>query len=337
MASKTMLAFALAALLAVPVTHADVEAFSRYEADAWRVTAYKQVESGRFSHCAIATGDSGPRFSLDAAYGLGIALGVPEASAEESSSAQLVVDGRLVGSFPASREGALLLLRFGRRPDVYRILRQGAAVQIRTEGGRLEASLAGADRALPRLRECVDLVHSFSTGTDNPYLPGNEPAYPGPRRPRAEDDPRDTRGRIRSLLTAAGLQEVRFVDPEDVGAAGAALAWTSGNVLGLALLETRKERSTEELRVHHVERFASRCVRRPALRGFPDLSVGGYTLYQSEIGCEGENDSRVIVATSILDDNDILTLFHLGQAREAQRLQATNRALRDVLGVVLRQ
>jgi hypothetical protein len=150
------------------------------------------------------------------------------------------------------------------------------------------------------------------------------------------DAPLGSPGSIRALLRAAGLGEIEFVEPERFGAPDTALAWTSGTVVGLALLEVRKERSVAELRQGHLQMFASGCTHRPEATGPPARSIAGYTLVRSTIRCEDEAGGRVTVTTSILDDRDVLTLAHMGPMTEAGTLEETNRALGEELEALLK-
>lgn len=152
-----------------------------------------------------------------------------------------------------------------------------------------------------------------------------------------ERKPPKSRGRIRALLASAGMSEIEFVPLENIAMTDALFAWAGHGVIGFVSVEARMERSTDELRDHHLRKFASRCVGRPESKGPRAREVAGYTLLQQTIGCRVEAGFRVIVTTSILDTFDILTFAHVGLAAEAERLEATNRALGEVLLVSLQQ
>lgn len=322
----------LATIGSAPSALGDVEPFARYEADGWLVVAYRSGESDRFAHCTVGHPQNRrARFSLDGDYGLELHLAAQEGIGVGGTSVELLVDGRTIGTFPAALEGEELGIQLGRQPDLFAQVQRARSVSVRTPAGRIDTPLAAADRGLAVLVECVNLAWSFARGTANPYLPGHAPAYPSVKR---RGNP--TLERVYGLLRAAGLRDVRFVSGQDVGADDAALAWTSGRIVGVALLEARKERSGAELQAAQLGRFEEGCVGPPESRAPAPRAVGGYTLVHTMSGCRRETDTRVAVTTSILDDNEVVTLIHLGLAEDAQSLAATNRALGEVLEVLLR-
>jgi hypothetical protein len=160
---------------------------------------------------------------------------------------------------------------------------------------------------------------------------------PSSERLDADAEPLKARGRIRALLAAAGMGEIEFVPLDDAARGDAVFAWAGHGIIGFVSVETRRERSADEVRDDHLRKLASKCTDRPESKGPRAREVAGYTLLQQTIGCQAAAGFRVIATTSILDTAHVLTFAHVGRAAEAERLEATNRALGKVLLASLRQ
>lgn len=145
----------------------DIEELYTFSYGDWTGGAYRSA-NGPFSHCHIAT-----------AYENGIVLAIAltdeneinllvvkeswELSLDRNYEVSLLIDGKDLGRFIAiATDDASLQIEIGNREDIFNKLRLGNRLVVEGEHEKLLFSLRGSNKALGKVKECVDEASSFS-------------------------------------------------------------------------------------------------------------------------------------------------------------------------------
>ncbi len=128
---------------------------------------------------------------------------------------QLGIDGR-GGEGPAiAASDTVLVIPLGELPQMIEALRQGNVMTITTSEGEFAFPLTGTFAALPKLGECVAAARELMAEVELPQDPAEEapPEEASPTDAPADGMPLEA---LVDILTAAGLEDLSFVPPEQV-------------------------------------------------------------------------------------------------------------------------
>ncbi len=145
----------------------DLEELYTFSYGDWAGGAYRLAD-GSFSHCHMATAyESGVVLAIALTDANEISLLLVKESWELSSDrnheVSLLIDGNDLGRFFATTtDETSLQIDLGNREDVFNKLRLGNSLVVEGEHEKLLFSLRGSNKALEKVKECVDEASSIS-------------------------------------------------------------------------------------------------------------------------------------------------------------------------------
>ena len=126
------------------------------------------MANGSFSHCPVATAyENGIVFAIALTDENEINLLVVKKSWELSLNrnyeVSLLIDGKDLGRFIAiAIDDTSLQIELRNREDIFDLLRLGNRLIVEGDQEKLSFSLRGTNKALGKVKECVDEASSFS-------------------------------------------------------------------------------------------------------------------------------------------------------------------------------
>ena len=170
MKCKKILIYVFAILLAFAAQSIsdDLEELYTFSYGDWTGGAYRTA-NGPFSHCHVATAyEGGIVFAISLTDENEINLLIIKESWKLSSDrnyeVSLLIDGKDLGRFIAiAIDDARLQIEIGNREDIFNKLRLGNRLVVEGDQEILSFSLRGSNKALEKVKECVDEAPSFSS------------------------------------------------------------------------------------------------------------------------------------------------------------------------------
>ena len=164
---KTLLYFfVILFAFAGPLISDDLEELYTFSYRDWTGGAYRLAD-GTFSHCHVATAfESGIVFAIaltdENEINLLIVKESWELSSDRNYEVSLLIDGKDLGRFIAiAIDDTRLQIELGNREDIFNQLRLGNRLVVEGDQEKLSFNLRGSNKALEKVKECVDEAPSF--------------------------------------------------------------------------------------------------------------------------------------------------------------------------------
>jgi hypothetical protein len=165
---KTLIyVFVILFAFAAPSISDDLEELYTFSYGDWTGGAYRMAD-GPFSHCHVATSyENGIVFAIaltdENEINLLIVKKSWELSPDRNYEVNLSIDGKDLGRFIAiAIDDARLQIELRNREDIFNQLRLGNKLVVEGDQEKLSFSLRGSNKALEKVKECVDEAPSFS-------------------------------------------------------------------------------------------------------------------------------------------------------------------------------
>jgi hypothetical protein len=285
--------------------------------EGWRGGAFGRDDTGEFSHCGISKSfDNGVTLVLQTnpefLSNLAMINEDWELEPQSETGVRLSVDGgvqRTRGAVAAQPNA--LAIPLGNDPEFYQALRLGAVLTIETEFGAYRFPLDGTARSLNALRQCVEQVNELMA-SDPEALQGQPQGPPNAMPIEA----------LASILNAAGLEDLAFMDPEAVpdNALDLRFVWRAGPEDAPVIGGLHQEPRGEEVQI---DRFAEGYIN--TLRDFcpegfssemgeTELIENNYALKTAEAECVTEEGADFVSLFFALDDFNYSVFYHMTAA-----------------------
>jgi len=336
---------ALRALLAVAcfipaLAAADATALFALSSGNWVGGAYSDRETGAFSHCSLtASYESGVIVTFGIDSGMQMYLGLAEPSWELGSgmeyTVELLVDWRSLGHFSGVANEQVLLLPLGTttgRSDVYRKLRDGYILQVRTAKTVLHFNLTGTHEAFPKVAACSQLASSLSAPSTNPFASTSKNPFGETR----HDPAADVRETLGAFLRSAGVQDLAFVEPASMQFDDAAFAWTFSEGAGYLFAFGRSGESMEDSIGQFLGGMTSGCEGYSASGSKPTRQVGQYEIKEGFMSCDAGEDAAFTAFTLVADRASIVVIGNASVPTESESIQKINTQLANLWEAFLR-
>lgn len=275
----------------------------------------------RFSHCGITLaapdGDS-LIFAMDADAALSLAVLAADLSLAAGTTlpAELQVDALAPVALPAvAAAGGLVLLPTGGDPRLTETLRAGRVLKLAIGDLVVSFALDGTFRALAALDACVSAAKAYDGPLPQAFLPTADAA---PRAGPVAPPPADGMSRLalERLLSAAGIEDIRFPAAADVQAEGLGLShvWQVGPVVGGLRQETRSvDPDLDAFAARFIDHLRSRCRGDSVVEiGETDPASGSYAVKPAHLQCTFEGVTSFVALVFALDGDHYSAFFHEG-------------------------
>lgn len=247
-------------------------------------------------------------------------------SSEEQQQITLDIDGQIGGEGPAfAASSTVLVIPLGEVPDIIEALRQGSILTLTTEQGALAFPLTGTLNALDRLGECVTAAQALMA--EVPAQQEQPPASPGEG---------ITLEALNDILTAAGLEDITYVPPDQIpdNEMHLRFIWQVGDLNGALHQEPRPNESVE------IDAFSERYVAILDERCPGDFSVqytaseifrDRYALRTARVECVTEDAASVLAMVFALDQFFYSVFYHEGTMENADAAVAESDKIANLI------
>jgi hypothetical protein len=157
--TTSLLAVVASLTLTTGASRADIQVAERFESGVWKGAAYRDAESGDFSHCSLyASYDGGQVLVLlRTDRGFSVAIGDPEWDLDAGTGYELLLG--IGAGWARSVNGVVVTERvvrvdFGEDPATIDAFRQGEVLSVLGEGRAFRFELKETPRALKDLESC---------------------------------------------------------------------------------------------------------------------------------------------------------------------------------------
>ena len=318
-----------------------------FQVGEWEGAAYRDTSTRAFSHCSIFAlyeGDIGLAFGITAEYDFRIMLGNENWVLGDGVFYEvgLQVDRQNLGTYTAfSSEEAYLVISLGNRQDIYELLRRGQVLTVTAAQEKFYFQLIGTYKALPKVKECVDLALAFSTGNQNPFALGQSGAFvPDQENPftqqgptqEAETDFQDT---LSLLLLLAGFEDFDFIQEPGFSIPEGGYLWSSNqpgvNVMGIFMVVEREGTIENDMG----QMLATDCSGEVVTASKANISLGDYTIKQGFTSCAEESGTMYSYMTAIFTEEALAIFEHYAGQQDAPLAQSVNDGLKDALIAII--
>ena len=273
-----------------------------------------------FSHCGITLaapdGDS-LIFAMDAGSTLTLAVVAAGRALPAGTTllAEVRIDDRASVTLPAiAAAGGLILLPTGGDTPLLGNLREGRVLQVTMGDMALSFPLDGTYRALAALDACVVAAKTFEGPLPQAMLPSADAApQAGQMVPPADGM---SRLALERLLSAAGIEGVRFPAAADVDADGLGLShvWQVGPVVGGLRQETRsREPDLDDFAGRFIDNLRGRCPGDSVVEtGETQPATDSYAVKPARLQCTVGGVTSFVALVFALDGDHYSVFFHEG-------------------------
>jgi hypothetical protein len=322
--TKPVLLLLLLLVASISLSHSSAHASTLkipFSSGEWSGGAYVD-DNGKFAYCLLSANyKSGIELSitLNNKFILDFLLinekwTLPEG---ESYLVKISIDGKSYGSFDAQavrKHGILIYV--GSRNDIFEHLRSGNLLTITTEKGNLSFDLTGTSKALQMLKDYAELLSHRASNDKNPYSEKNPFSSGGKSRDK------DRQEIVRTILSASGLKDFKFVDPKKADLGDAEYAWESDTVFGFISTVPRKKKEDEVLK-NILGNFAQECRGRFASQYEEKIYVKDYTINRAYAGCNSDDQNSFFAATVIESSSEHIVVINFSPD-DSQGLKSLN-------------
>lgn len=307
--------------------------------EGWDGGAYAD-EAGEFSHCGISrdvTDTMTVVFSLNPRQHLNIGLlsATWEMSEGTQGEVSINIDGgtqREIGALPAAPN--LLIVPAGSDDELVEQIMRGRTLTMEVEqpdigDETVELPLTGTFAGLSALRSCIQTALDMGVADPERFDPAPATATVDPSQPMDRDT-------LIELMRAAGFQEVRFAEDDQVPQDELELAqiWQAGPVVG-GLHQSRRDGEAIDIDPfadNYVDILEERCSGEfERLSSQTDQFRERYAVRQDNVQClEGEDGAHVSLFFS-LDDFHYSAFFHEGDLEVAEVAEEATGRLAQVI------
>lgn len=254
-------------------------------------------------------------------------------SSEERHQITLDIDGQVGGEGPAFAASAtVLVIPLGEVPEIIEALRQGNVLRLTTSLGDFSFPLSGTFAALAKLNECVAVAQQVMAEVPPAPPPAAEPE------PGEEGSPTEgiTLEALNDILTAAGLEEVTYVPPEQVphNEMDLRFIWQVGHLNGALHQEPRPSDAIEidEFSERYVAILQARCPGEFTVT-YADSEIfrERYALRTARAECVTEDAASVLALVFALDQYFYSVFYHEATMEHADDAVAESEKIANLI------